>query len=132
MSLAAVVPRETTFRDAVDDAIQHRIIDSSEFVGRRVRIDGGNYVLETVISAVLIALEYQTEKELRQERPSIKNIRLSLKDSVVSVDKKRYRMTRTIDHLSYAACGTNHSDSKVVFKEDGLETIKAASMVFLD
>lgn len=132
MSLTAVVPKETNLRDFIDDSIKNRFIDTSLFVGRKVRIYRGNYVLETVISGVAIALGYQTKAQVQGEGPVIKNIRLRLKNPVVSIDKKRYRMTRTIDHLSYAAVGTNHSDMKIVFKEDGLETIKAASMDILD
>ena len=132
MSLAAVTPKETNLRDFIDTAIENNIVDAGQFIGRKIRVDGGNYVLETVISGVLVALEYQTQKQAQNESPVVKNIRLRLEDSVVSVDKKRYRITRTIDHLSYAATGTNFSDMKVVFKDDDLEAIKAASVNLLD
>ncbi|MBI2612593.1 hypothetical protein HYW59_02160 [Candidatus Kaiserbacteria bacterium] len=128
-------PQTTSLLEEIEEALTNGVIDSTQFVGRRVRVNGYNYVLETTISGMQIAIVLHSKFA---ERPDLKNVRFTLKDSVVSIDKKRYRMTRTIDHLSYAYGWTTKSmkvdsgDMKVVFKDDGLETIKAASMDLLD
>lgn len=82
-------------------------------------------MLETAISGVQFYVRKQEQDWV------LKNVRLTLKDSAVSIDKRRYKMTRTIDRISYA-CGCNNGDLKVVFKDDGMETIKSASVHLLD
>lgn len=132
MSLAAAVFPQTSLREIIDESMKSEVIDAALFIGRKVRIDGGNYRLETTISNVLISTCVPDNKS----HPAIKNLRFKLKESVVSVDKGRYQSTRTIDHVSYApgfgSTGYNYSDQKVVFKPDGKETIKEALIEFLD
>jgi hypothetical protein len=137
MSLAATVPQVTSLRDFIDAVIEDGVIDTRRFIGRRVIINGGNYMLATVISGVQIALEYREQQNVRKENPVVKNVRLHLRNSIAWIDKKRYRIERTIDHLSYYAGGTDYSDIKVVFKDDGVDrgvgqNIKVATMLLLD
>lgn len=128
-------PQTKSLVEEIEEALTNRVIDSRQFVGRRVRINGYNYVLETTISGMQIAVVLHSEFA---ERPDLKNVRFTLEDSVVSIAKKRYRITRTIDHLSYAYGWITKDmkvvsgDMKVVFQDDGLETIKAASIDLLD
>ncbi|MEK7612953.1 MAG: hypothetical protein AAB449_02295 [Patescibacteria group bacterium] len=128
-------PQTKSLPDEVEEALTNGVINSKQFVGRRVRINGYNYVLETTISGMQIAVVLHLKFA---ERPELKNVRFTLKDSVVPIVKKRYRMTRTIDHLSYAYgwvtgdMKVTSGDMKVVFKDDGRETIKAASIDLLD
>jgi hypothetical protein len=128
------VPQVKNLRGEVEEALTNRLIDSSQFIGRRVRIDGNNYVHETTISGVLIA--FILHKKF--EGATLRNVRFTLTDSVVSIKKKRYQVIRTIDHLSYAyGWATDNlvvinGDMKVIFKDDGAETIKNASIDLLD
>ncbi len=128
-------PQMKNLMEEIEEALTNGVIDSKQFVGRRVHINGYNYVLETTISGMQIAVMLHSKFA---ERPDLKNVRFTLKDSVVSIAKKRYRMTRTIDHLSYAYgwvtgdMEVTSGDMKIVFKDDGLKTIKAASVNLLD
>lgn len=130
----ATAPTEQYLCRLIDENIEAGLIDPSIFRGRKIRIDGYNYVLETKIVGIQFVVwkRFDAFKCDEEWRPLLQNICFKLDDTTVLVDKRRWKLVRTIDHLSWAPGYGFDGEIVVVFKDCGRNSIKRATITLID
>ena len=129
---ATVTKQEISVCDAIKEAIESTRFDPSVFLGKQIRIHGGNFIHDTSIARVEILFTKVYPKDMERS-PRLENVLLYVADTEVSVNKKRWKLKRIIRCLSWTHRINDGGHIVVIFEQDGWETLKDyVYITFLD
>jgi hypothetical protein len=103
--------------DLIDAATKGNRLSVGEFLGKRVRINGGNFSHETTISDVALRVG-GTGKDI-DNTVCLENVEFMFAETRVLVNKGRWKLPRIINRLSFAPRRMLHGLLLLIFESDG-------------